>query len=122
MEPGTDEIGVVLDYGTGDAPLPTPPADRGVLEGVTRQSVFDACDKNGIPWKLQIVPVEMVYAADEIFMCTTAGGVMPITILDGQPVGNGKIGPLTTKIWNTYWAMHWDPKYTLAVNYSSSKL
>ena len=103
-----------------DGTLYTP--DRGVLEGVTRKSVFDACTRNGIDWKCQIVPVEMVYTADEVFMCTTAGGVMPITILDGQPIGNGRVGPLTRKIWDTYWAMHWEPRYTIEVRYEKSRL
>ncbi|KIW00469.1 uncharacterized protein PV09_07993 [Verruconis gallopava] len=97
--------------------------DRGVLEGITRRSVFDAATANGIEYKLQVVPVELAYQADEIFMCTTAGGIMPITILDDKPVKDGKIGPITKKIWDTYWAMHWDSRYTIEVNYSSgSKL
>jgi branched-subunit amino acid aminotransferase/4-amino-4-deoxychorismate lyase len=101
-----------------DGILYTP--DRGVLEGVTRKSVFDAAKANGIEYRLQVVPVEMAYKADEIFMCTTAGGVMPITVLDERPVKDGKIGPITKKIWDTYWEMHWDSKYTIAVDYTAS--
>lgn len=91
--------------------------DRGVLEGVTRKTVFDVAGKNGIEVRLEVVPVELAYQSDEIFMCTTAGGIMPITSLDGQPVGDGKIGSVTKKIWDDYWAMHEDPKYTTAVSY-----
>jgi branched-subunit amino acid aminotransferase/4-amino-4-deoxychorismate lyase len=97
--------------------------DRGVLEGVTRKSVFDAANANGIEYKMQVVPVDMAYTADEIFMCTTAGGIMPITTLDEKPVKEGKVGLITKNIWDTYWAMHWDLKYTIAVNYgAASKL
>jgi len=97
--------------------------DRGVLEGVTRKSVFDAAKANGIEVRMQVVPVELAYKADEIFMCTTAGGVMPITVLDGKPVNDGKIGEVTRKIWDKYWQMHWDPSYTIAINYGGgSKL
>jgi branched-subunit amino acid aminotransferase/4-amino-4-deoxychorismate lyase len=103
-----------------DGVLYTP--DRGVLEGVTRKSVFDACERNGIPYRLQVVPVAEVYAADEIFMCTTAGGVMPITVLDERKVGDGNTGPLTKRIWDTYWAMHWELEYTIKVKYAESKL
>lgn len=99
-----------------DGVLYTP--DRGVLEGITRKSVFDAAKVNGIPVKLQVVPVAMIYDADEVFMCTTAGGVMPITILDDKPVADGKTGPLTKKVWDTYWAMHWDPEFSIAVDYA----
>ncbi|KAF2435838.1 D-aminoacid aminotransferase-like PLP-dependent enzyme [Tothia fuscella] len=91
--------------------------DRGVLEGVTRSSVFDAAKLNGIAVRKQVVPVELAYQADEIFMCTTAGGIMPITTLDGRPVKDGKIGGITSRIWDTYWAMHRDPAYSVAIKY-----
>ena len=93
--------------------------DRGVLKGVTRRSVIDVAKKNGIEIRVEVVPVELIYQADEIFMCTTAGGVMPITSLDGQAVKDGKIGPITQKIWDGYWKMHFEPAYTIRVNYEA---
>jgi len=97
--------------------------DRGVLEGVTRKSVFDVARKNGIEVRVEVVPVALVYKADEIFMCTTAGGIMPITSLDGEPINGGKVGPITKKIWDGYWDMHVDPVYTIKVDYAvQSKL
>ncbi|KAF7190924.1 putative branched-chain-amino-acid aminotransferase [Pseudocercospora fuligena] len=92
-------------------------ADRGVLEGVTRKSVFDVCEKEQIPVRMEVVPVELAFQAEEIFMATTAGGIMPITKLDGNFVGDGKIGPLTKKIWDGYWAMHWDDRVSFEVEY-----
>jgi branched-subunit amino acid aminotransferase/4-amino-4-deoxychorismate lyase len=92
--------------------------DRGVLHGVTRKSVMDVARKNGITIHYEVVPVEATYQADEIFMCTTAGGIMPITTLDGKPVNKGIIGPVTKKIWDDYWAMHYDPKYTIEISYA----
>ncbi|KAK5169429.1 uncharacterized protein LTR77_005405 [Saxophila tyrrhenica] len=100
-----------------DGSLYTP--DRGVLEGITRKSVFDAARAHDIPIRLEVVPVEMAYQCDECFMCTTAGGVMPITTMDGQPVNGGNVGPLTKKIWDTYWEMHWDDKFSSAIDYTS---
>ena len=95
-------------------------ADRGVLEGVTRKSVFDVARASGIEIHLEVVPLELAYHSDEIFMCTTAGGIMPITRLDGQPVKDGQVGPITRKIWDDYWAMHYDPKYSFEIDYNSS--
>lgn len=92
-------------------------ADRGVLEGVTRKSVFDVAARENIPVKCEVVPVKLAYESDEILMCTTAGGIMPITQLDGKPVANGKVGPLTKKIWDGYWAMHYEEAYTIEVPY-----
>ncbi|KAL3469079.1 aminotransferase [Aspergillus californicus] len=101
-----------------DGVLITP--GRGVLEGVTRRSVIDAARANGIETRLEFVPVELVYQVDELFMCTTAGGIMPVTSLDGKPVNDGKVGPITKKIWDTYWAMHYDAAYSFEIAYSSS--
>ena len=90
---------------------------RGVLEGVTRKSVFDCAKELGLEVKLEFVPVEMAYHCDEMFMCTTAGGVMPITSLDGKNVGDGKVGPVTGKIWDTYWGMHFEDEFSFAIDY-----
>ncbi|PWY87073.1 branched-chain amino acid aminotransferase [Aspergillus sclerotioniger CBS 115572] len=91
--------------------------DRGVLHGVTRMSVIDVARACGIEARLEVVPVELAYRCDEIFTCTTAGGIMPITTLDGKPVNGGQIGPITKKIWDGYWAMHYDPAYSFEVTY-----
>lgn len=102
-----------------DEVLYTP--DRGVLEGVTRKSVIDVAKANGLDVRVEVVPVELALKCDECFMCTTAGGIMPITTLDGSPIGDGKIGPITNKIWDGYWAMHYDLAYCFEVNYEGGK-
>lgn len=92
--------------------------DRGCLEGVTRKSVIDAARSLGIEVRMETVPVEAAYQADEIFMSTTAGGIMPITTLDDKPVKDGKVGPVTKAIWDRYWAMHWEDEYSFKIDYS----
>jgi branched-subunit amino acid aminotransferase/4-amino-4-deoxychorismate lyase len=52
------------------------------------------------------------------FMATTAGGIMPITELDGQPVGGGQVGPVTRKVWEAYWDAHYSDTYSFAVEYA----
>lgn len=99
-----------------DGVLYTP--DRGVLHGVTRKSVIDVARANGLEVRVEYVPVEMAYSCDEIFMCTTAGGIMPITLLDGNPVNSGHLGAITKAIWDGYWAMHYDPAYSFEIDYS----
>ncbi|CAG8047050.1 unnamed protein product [Penicillium salamii] len=90
---------------------------RGVLEGITRKSVIDAARVNGLELRVELVPIQLAYNADEIFMSTTAGGIMPITSLDGKPVKDGKVGPITKKIWDTYWAMHYEDAYSFEITY-----
>lgn len=94
--------------------------ERGVLHGVTRRSVFDVAKSLGIEVRIDYVPVELIYNCDEIFMATTAGGIMPITVLDGKPVQDGKLGPITKKIWDGYWALHYDPAFSFEISYGSS--
>src|SRR5579872_2831859 len=93
---------------------------RGVLEGVTRKTVLELAAAKGMKAVVDYVPVDLLYHADEVFMCTTAGGIMPITQLDGQPVGGGQVGPVTRDIWEAYWAAHYDPKYSFAIDYSAA--
>lgn len=89
----------------------------GVLQGVTRKTVLEIAADFGIPTRVDFVPVDDLYHADEIFIATTAGGVMPMTQLDGQQVGGGQVGPVTRKIWEAYWERHYDPKLSFAIEY-----
>lgn len=98
-----------------DGVLYTP--DRGVLHGVTRRSVMDTAKAQGYEVRVETVPVSMAYDCDEIFMCTTAGGIMPITTLDDRPVKDGKLGPITKKIWDGYWAMHYEDAHSFEIVY-----
>lgn len=101
-----------------DGVLYTP--DRGVLEGVTRKSVFDVARTHNIEVRIEVVPVELAYHCDEIFMSTTAGGIMPITSLDGNAINGGNVGPITKVIWDRYWALHYDPAFSFEIDYSAA--
>jgi branched-subunit amino acid aminotransferase/4-amino-4-deoxychorismate lyase len=98
-----------------DGTLYTP--RKGVLEGVTRLSVLELAGKLGYPHVMDDVPVELAYDCDEILFVTTAGGVMPITRLDGQPVGTGEVGPISKALWKAYWDAHRDPELSFAITY-----
>ena len=99
-----------------DGVLRTP--SHGVLEGVTRRTVLEVAQSRGVRAELDFVRVDELYNADELFICTTAGGVMPLTELDGRPVGDGSVGPVTRQIWEDYWAAHYDPALSFEVDYS----
>lgn len=98
-----------------DGHLHTP--KRGVLEGVTRKTVLAVAGKLGYPCSIDDVPVDLAYRCDEMIFVTTAGGVMPITILDGKPVGNGEVGPISKALWKGYWDAHRDPEVSFPINY-----
>lgn len=90
---------------------------RGVLEGITRRTVIEIAQTLG--WTVHVgdVPASALYRAQELFLTSTAGGVMPVATLDGRPVGEGRPGPMSTAIRERYWDLHRDPHYTLAVDY-----
>ena len=101
-----------------DGVLYTP--DRGVLEGVTRKSVIDVARAHNIEVCVKVVPVELAYHCDEIFMSTTAGGIMPIKSLDGNAISEGRVGPITKVIWDGYWALRYDPALSFEVDDSAA--
>ena len=55
--------------------------------------------------------------ADELLVTSTAGGIMPVTAVNGAPVGAGVPGPLTRDLRDRYWARHQDPRYSTPVRY-----
>jgi branched-chain amino acid aminotransferase len=99
-----------------DGVLRTPA--RGVLEGITRRTVLEIAEELGAP-PVQVgdLPVADLHRAEELFLTSTAGGVMPVATLDGAPVGDGVAGPLTRRLRARYWELHRDPRFTVAVPY-----
>ena len=77
--------------------------DRGVLEGITRLAVIQLCEKLDIPCDIRPVPADELRNADEIFISSTAGGVMGVTRLDQRILGNDRPGPLTAHLHDAYW-------------------
>jgi branched-chain amino acid aminotransferase len=55
--------------------------------------------------------------ASEVLITSTAGGIMPVTTIDGQPVGTGTPGPRTVLLRDRYWARHDDPRFSTPVRY-----
>ena len=102
-----------------DGTLTTP--DMSVLLGVTRQSIFDICASFDIDCSAQDVSVNALKTADEVFVTSTAGGVMPVTRIDNQPVGSGKVGALTKRLMQEYWRRHNDDTYRSPIQYPSLK-
>ncbi len=89
----------------------------GVLEGITRMTVLDLAKEQNIPAKEEMFGMDVLTDADEAFLSTTAGGLLPVTILDGRPVGDGKPGPITMLLRKRYWEAHDEDRWTTSVDY-----
>ncbi len=94
-------------------------AAEGVLEGVSRQTAIELCARLGIPVRLGAVPASAVRAADEVFLTSTGGGILPIAKIDGRPLPQFP-GPLTTRLHDAYWAIHDEAAYRDPVDYNPS--
>jgi branched-chain amino acid aminotransferase len=75
--------------------LVTPPLVSSVLPGITRDSVIALARRQGIPVVEQMMPREMLYVADELFLTGTAAEITPIRSVDKITVGRGARGPVT---------------------------
>jgi branched-chain amino acid aminotransferase len=82
--------------------LVTPPITADILEGVTRQVVFDLAGELGIPLETRPIDRTELYSAEEIFLCGTGVQLAAVTSVDRRPVGSGDPGPITRAIQQAY--------------------
>jgi branched-chain amino acid aminotransferase len=76
----------------------TPPPTAGILLGVTREAVITLAREEKIPVSEKDFTVHEVYNADEAFLSGTAAEIVPLVEVDGKKIGNGNVGPITSKL------------------------
>ncbi len=77
--------------------------DLGVLQGITRRTVLEICAELGIETEVRPLPLAEFMEADEVFLSSSGGGVLPITKVDDRVLGNGAIGPVAERLGAAYW-------------------
>jgi branched-chain amino acid aminotransferase len=87
----------------------------GILVGITRATVLDLAAELGYAADETDLQLYDAYTADEIFICSTAGGLLPVTGIDGRTVGSGKPGPVFMALRDAYGAMIESPLHGTAV-------
>lgn len=78
--------------------LMTPPKDAGILEGITRNAILDIAKELGITAFEQTMTRHDLFVADECFLTGSAAEVIPVVTIDGRPVGDGNVGPITKQL------------------------
>jgi branched-chain amino acid aminotransferase len=78
--------------------LKTPPADAGILEGITRNCVMRLAREAGLTVLEPPLTRYDLFTADECFLTGTAAEVIPVVKLDGRTIGDGKPGPITQQL------------------------
>ena len=80
----------------------TPPASASILPGITRDSVMTIARDHGFDVREEMLPRELLYICDEAFFVGTAVEVTPIKMVDKINVGNGRRGPITEAIQQSF--------------------
>ena len=83
-----------------------PPKSEHVLEGIRYELIRELCEECGIAFNLRPIPEGEVLAADELLLSSATKEVLPVTLLDGDPVGHGalrgKPGPVYARLHEAY--------------------
>ena len=91
-------------------------ADAGVLEGISRRTAIELCQRLQIPINVAPVPAAAMRQADEVFLTSSGGGILPIAKLDGVPLPHFP-GPVAERLFDAYWAIHDEAAYRDPVAY-----
>ncbi len=82
--------------------LYTTPGAANILPGITRALVLRLAERAGIPEREQSLTRAELERIDELFMTGTTFEVLPVTRVDGRPVGSGVPGPITRRLQGVY--------------------
>lgn len=107
-------------FAVRDGRIATP--DHGVLEGITRRSVIELAAQLGLDLEIRPISADEFRDADEIFLSTTAGGVMPATRIDGRIMANDRPGPVSRRILETFWARRAAGWHATPVDYAAARV
>jgi D-alanine transaminase len=84
----------------------TPPKSNFILPGITYDVVIELARANGLPLEIRQVSEAEVRSADELWLTSSTKEVLPISTLDGKPVGQGesagKPGPMAARMNQLY--------------------
>jgi branched-chain amino acid aminotransferase len=80
----------------------TPSTADGILEGITRDVIIKLCARLSIPCIEKKLQRHDLYIADECFLTGSAAEVVPVTRIDGRPIAEGQVGPITRKLMEAF--------------------
>jgi branched-chain amino acid aminotransferase len=92
------------------------------LDGITRQTALDLLAEQNVKIVIGAFSPAELRAADEAFITSTAGGIVPVTRIDHRPVSDGEPGPVTIRLKNLYWQRHDEGWDGTPIDYDSSQL
>ena len=85
-----------------DKSILTPSLSHDILGGITRASVLTFCQKNNIEIEVKKINIDDFMEAQEVFLTSSTGFVLPVIEIDGRHVGNGLVGDMVKEIQQIY--------------------
>ncbi|PTH58834.1 D-amino-acid transaminase [Staphylococcus agnetis] len=82
-------------YAIKDGVVHTHPANNFILNGITRRVIQWVCEDENIEFNEAPFTVDFLKSADEVIISSTSVEVMPVVLIDGESVADGKVGPIT---------------------------
>ncbi len=89
---------------TGDGELVTREAGFSILNGITRLALIGLAEEEGILFSERAFSRKEALAAREAFVSSSTSLIKPVTVIDGRPVADGRVGPLCRKLIAAYGA------------------
>jgi len=85
-----------------DGVVTTHPATQRILHGIAREYVMELARAQGLPVEERPILLEEIRGAEEIFFTGTTTEIRPTVRLDGEPVGEGKVGPVAKALYEAF--------------------
>lgn len=85
-----------------DALVKTPPRNDSVLHGITQRILFECATAVGCSMQEEVIALESLRCASEVFISSTAVEVLGVVAIDDQPIGDGKVGPWTRRLYEEF--------------------
>ncbi len=77
-----------------DGVLHAPPKDNRILEGIRYGLIAELALQHGVRFETKPITEDEVRTADEVILSSATKEVVPVVLIDGRPVGDGRVGPL----------------------------
>ena len=87
-----------------DGSIVTPPKGPRLLPGITRDLILELTAEAGLPYRESDIPAEELNRAQEIWLTSSTREIMPVTLLNGNQIGDGKPGPRWQRLTTLYQA------------------
>ena len=87
-----------------DGKLMAPPKDNLILEGIRYGLIEELCAASGITFASRRITRAEVFGADEVMLSSASKEILPVIAIDGQPIGNGRPGPVYRALYASYQA------------------